>query len=111
MKNKSIYAISGLVPEDEDVVVINIYKLIKYGKDVIRYAWIQINGSETNGIGTMTNEFGELEKEEALIKIHGYMDCQYLISKCTFDEMLVKYQELKSVLQMELDEKLSKSNA
>lgn len=104
--NKSIYAISGYIPSDEDIISISIYKLIKYGKDDIRYAWIMINGMEGNGIGTQTNEFGEKEKEDALIKIHGYVDEKYRIVKCTFDEAITHYQELKNVLEKQLSDVL-----
>jgi hypothetical protein len=79
--NKSIYAISGYIPTDEDIVSISIYKLIKYGKDEIRYAWVMINGTEGNGIGTQTNEFGELEKEDAIIQITRYKDERFYFLK------------------------------
>lgn len=104
--NKSIYAISGYIPSDEDIVAISIYKLIKYGKDEIRYAWVQINGTEANGIGTQTNEFGEKEKEDALIQITRYKDEHFHILKGTFDEAITYYQELKTVLQSKLDDVL-----
>jgi len=102
--NKSIYAISGYIPSDEDIVAISIYKLIKYGKDEIRYAWVMINGTEGNGIGTQTNEFGEKEKEDALIQITRYKDENFYILKGTFDEAITNYQELKTVLQSKLDD-------
>jgi len=104
--NKSIYAISGYIPSDEDIVSISIYKLIKYGKDEIRYAWVMINGAEGNGIGTQTNEFGEKEKEDALIQITRYKDEHFHILKGTFDEAITYYQELKTVLQSKLDDVL-----
>jgi hypothetical protein len=108
---KSIYAISGYIPSYEDIVAISIYKLIKYGKDEIRYAWIMINGTEGNGIGTQTNEFGEKEKEDALIQITRYKDEHFYLLKGSFDEVIIHYQELKIVLQSELDKKTkSKSN-
>ena len=105
---KSIYAISGYIPSDEDIVEINIYKLIKYGKDEVRYAWVTINGTECNGIGTQTNEFGEKEKEDALIKITRYKDEHFHILKGTFDEVITYYQELKIVLQFQLNESILK---
>ncbi len=104
--NTSIYAISGYIPSDEDIIVINIYKLIKYGKDEIRYAWVQINGAEANGIGTQTNEFGEKEKEDALIQITRYKDDKFYLMKGTFDEVITYYQELKTIMQSELDDVL-----
>jgi hypothetical protein len=102
--NKSIYAISGYIPTDEDIVSISIYKLIKYGKDEIRYAWVMINGTEGNGIGTQTNEFGELEKEDAIIQITKYKDERFYFLKGTFDEVIVSYKELKESLESELDD-------
>lgn len=102
--NKSIYAISGYIPNGENIVAISIYKLIKYGKDEIRYAWVRINGTEADGIGTQTNEFGEKEKEDALIQITRYKDEHFHILKGTFDEAITYYQELKAVLQTKLDD-------
>ena len=102
---KSIYAFNGFIPNDEDVVAISIYKLIKYGKDNVRYAWVIINGLEGSGIGTQTNEFGEKEKDDALIQITRYKDENFHILKGTFDEAISYYQELKSKLQIELNNK------
>ena len=107
-KDKSIYAISGFIPSDEDIVAISIYKLIKYGKDDIRYAWVMINGTECNGIGTGTNEFGEKEKEDAIIQITRYKDENFYILKGTFDEAICYYQEMKIVLQKELEDRINK---
>jgi hypothetical protein len=103
---KSIYAISGFIPSDEDVVSISIYKLIKYGKDEIRYAWVMINGSEGNGIGTQTNDFGEKEKEDALIQITRYKDEYFHLLKGSFEEAITFYQESKVFLQSKLDDVL-----
>jgi len=102
---KSIYAFNGFIPSDEDVVSINIYKLIRYGKDNVRYAWVIINGAEGSGIGTLTNEFGENEKEDALIQITRYRDENFHILKGTFDEAMTYYQILKNKLQSELNNK------
>lgn len=107
MEIKSIYAISGFIPSDEDIVVVNIYKLIKYGKDEVRYAWVMVNGSEQNGIGTQTNEFGEKEKEDALIQITRYKDEHFHLLKADFDEVIAHYKELKSSLEVVLSEKLN----
>jgi len=106
---KAIYAISGLIPTDEDIVRINIYKLIKYGKDEIRYAWVMINGIESNGIGTLTNEFGEKEKEDALIQITRYKEENFHLMKGTFDDVIDYYKDLKTILQSQLEEKTIKN--
>jgi hypothetical protein len=99
---KAIYAISGYIPPDEDVVIAHFYKLIKYGRDTPRYAWVQIDGEEGDGIGTFTNEFGDLEKDDAIIKIFRHKLDKFTIFKCDFDEAISVYQELKTILDAEL---------
>jgi len=103
MEAQTIYAIDGYIPSDEDIIVINIYKLIKYGRDKVLYAWVMINGVESNGIGTQTNEFGELDKIDAILQINGYLSENSIVGKFTFEEIIQKYQELKSALTEELN--------
>jgi len=100
---KNIYAISGYIPNDENVVIMNIYKLIKYGQDNIRYGWVSINGSEGHGIGTSTNDFGDKDKIDAVLKINGYLDEKSIVDKFTFEEAIEKYFEIKAGLNDELN--------
>jgi len=99
---ENIYAVSGYIPSDENVVIMNIYKLIKYGQEVVRYGWVSINGLEGHGIGTATNEFGETDKIDAIFKINGYLDEKSMVGKFTFDEVIEKYNEIKSELNQQL---------
>jgi len=99
---KNVYAISGFIPSDENIAVVNIYKLIKYGQDVVRYGWVSINGLEGNGIGTGTNEFGDTDKIDAILKINGYLDEKSIVGKFTFDEVIEKYNEIKLELNQQL---------
>jgi hypothetical protein len=99
---KTIYAISGYIPSDENVVVINIYKLIKYGQDNVKYGWVEITGEEGNGIGTSTNDFGGVDKIDELLKINMYLDNYGIVGKFTFEEVMGKYIEFKENLTKEL---------
>ena len=104
---KSIYAISGFVPSDEKLIVIEIYKLIRFGSKVVRYGWITINGEERNGIGTGTDDFGGEDRDEAIFSIYGYLEEKSIVSKCTFQEALDKAQEIKEALEIQYKDYLN----
>jgi hypothetical protein len=98
---KAVYAISGFVPSDEKVVVINIYKLIRFGSKIIRYGWISVNGEEKNGIGTCTDDFGKEDRDEAIFSIYQYLEEKHIVSKCTFEEAVNKGNEIKESLEIQ----------
>ena len=94
-----IYAISGYVPEDENVINISVYKLCKIGKVKPIYIWIAINYN--GGIGVSIDEH-DTSIEDAMITIYRYVEDSFNILKCKFEQLTEEIEKIKQSLQHKL---------
>jgi hypothetical protein len=97
--NKNIYVITGFIPSDENTFFINIFQLFKIGANG---KWYWANISQGSGIGFSIESPGYETSEDALIKIHGFLDSETRMGKWDFEEMLAMYEEVKARLDNQL---------
>jgi hypothetical protein len=108
MKDESIYCIDGFIPSDEDVVYVNIFKLIEFGKTEKRYGWV--GGNVDHGIGTATDKWGYENQADAIIKMTDFIHNNFQFIRGNLDDALEIRQIIERSLTNELKQKQLKPN-
>jgi hypothetical protein len=100
--------VTGLIPYDEDIAHVIIFKLIELGKYNKRYVWVTINSN--HGIGTGTDEWGDEDKVSAIIHMTNFLEKEFKFINGDFDEALEIYLKILNKLTDQLAQKLLKTN-
>lgn len=98
--NKSIYIITGYIPSDEKVIVINVYMLVQpvSGGDIYI-----ANISQGSGIGFgLVDNKGYESEADAIIGVNNFLDDVTKIGRYTFQEMIERYNEVHNILKTKL---------
>ena len=103
---KVLYIVACYIPEDENVVQSNIFKLQCIGQKNKRYGFISIENS--GGIGTSCDDWGEETAEDAIINSTNYIQHERFkfIKTSNFDKVLEIRASIIAGLQKELNEKI-----
>ena len=107
-KDKTLYCICAWIPNDENIVAKQIFRLTKIGNQKgYKFIWIDIDGGIQGGVGTAIDlqEVGDISIEKALIqliKIVGTTYDRFLLDELTLKEAFLKATEFEAELQKQL---------